>query len=265
MSYGTMTTRRGKSGKAKRWALRRAFVTGATGLLGSALVERLLAVRSEVVALVHDWPMASPFMSYARAPYLTLVQGNVEDQGLLQRVLHQYEITDFFHLAAQPLVGVAYMNPPVTFGVNIAGTWAALEAARGTTSLQSFVLASSDKAYGPSSKLPYAEDMALGAEHPYDVSKVCAEILARSYARTYGLPVGITRCANLYGGGDLNFSRIIPGTFKALLEGERPIIRSDGTYRRQYLYVDDAVEGYLALACALRERRHYCGSSAPAA
>lgn len=260
MSFGTMTMPRGKFGKLKGWALRRVFVTGATGLLGSALAARLLDLGSEVVALVHDWQMASPLMLYTRLPRLTLIQGDIQDQALQERALRQYEITDFFHLAAQPLVGVAYANPPATFGVNVAGTWAALEAARRAATLQSFVLASSDKAYGPSSQLPYTEDMALGAEHPYDASKVCAEVLARSYARTYALPIGITRCANLYGGGDLNFSRIVPGTFKALLAGERPIIRSDGTYRRQYLYVDDAVEGYLYLSEALRQG-HYRGEA----
>lgn len=237
------------------WRKQTALVTGSSGLLGSWLTHHLLQRGATVVALVHDWNNASPLLQGARHPRLTLIKGDVEDEQALHRVFHQYEISDCFHLAAQPLVGLAYDRPTATFRTNIAGTWNILEAARQAKHIQSVIVASSDKAYGAHEHLPYTETMPLLADTPYDVSKACAELLTRSYAKTFKLPVAITRCTNLYGGGDLNFSRIIPGTIKSAFENEAPIIRSDGTYQREYLYVEDAVVGYLKLSHAIASGR----------
>jgi len=175
----------------------------------------------------------------------------------LARILNEYEIDSVFHLAAQAIVRVANRSPLSTFESNIKGTWCMLEALRVEQGVARVVVASSDKAYGTQPLLPYTEEAPLLGGHPYDTSKACADLLAQSYARTYGLPIGITRCGNLFGGGDLNFDRLIPGTIHSLLRDEAPVIRSDGTYVRDYFYVKDAVDGYLLLAERLGDREFH--------
>jgi len=223
-------------------------VTGATGLVGSWLVRALLDRGADVVVLVRDWVPESELITGGQLESVTLIRGDVCDQTLLERILGEYEIVTVLHLAAQTIVPIANRNPVSTFETNIAGTWCLLEACRRTPTVKQIVLASSDKAYGDSTALPYLETMPLDATHPYDVSKACADLVARSYARTWGLPVVITRCGNFFGGGDLNWNRLVPGTMRAILRGERPLIRSDGTPIRDYIYVEDAVSGCLLLA-----------------
>ena len=177
-----------------------------------------------------------------------MVNGCLEDYSLIERTLNEYEMDTIFHLGAQTIVGSANRSPIGTFESNIKGTWNLLEAARSSKLIERIIIASSDKAYGEQEKLPYTEDMPLKGRHVYDVSKSCADLVAQSYYYTYGLPIGITRCGNFYGGGDLNFNRLIPGTTKSVLNNERPVIRSDGKYIRDYIYILDAVEAYLLLA-----------------
>ena len=179
---------------------------------------------------------------------MVTVRGDVRDQAALERVLGEYEIDTVFHLAAQTIVGIANRNPVSTFETNIAGTWALLEACRRSPTVKQVVIASSDKAYGDQEELPYDEDDAAAGRHPYDVSKSCADLIAQTYATTYGLPVAITRCGNFYGGGDLNWNRIVPGTIRSVLRGQRPVIRSDGNFVRDYFYVEDGAAAYLLLA-----------------
>jgi CDP-glucose 4,6-dehydratase len=189
------------------------------------------------------------------------VRGAVQDQALMERALGEYEIDCVFHLAAQTVVGTANRNPVSTFESNVQGTWALLEACRRSPLVRAIVFASSDKAYGAHERLPYDEGAALQGRHPYDVSKSCADLIAQSYATTYGTPVAITRCGNFYGGGDLNWNRLVPGTVRAALRGERPVIRSDGTLVRDYFYVEDGVGAYLELAEALRARPELAGEA----
>jgi CDP-glucose 4,6-dehydratase len=225
-------------------------VTGGTGFLGSHLVRQLVDLEASVVVLVRDEvPLTSVRRSWIGA--VTHVQGAVEDQETIERLLGEYGIQTVIHLAAQSQVEVANRNPVSTFESNIAGTWSVLEAARRSPVVTGVVLASSDKAYGDQPVLPYTEDMALGAIHPYDVSKACADLLARSYARTFGLPAAVTRCGNFFGPGDTNWARLVPGTIRSVLAGERPLIRSDGSLTRDYLYVVDGALSYLRLAEAL--------------
>jgi len=176
------------------------------------------------------------------------VRGDVRDQALLERLLGEFEIVTVLHLAAQTIVPIANRNPISTFESNVAGTWALLEAGRRSSTVKQLVLASSDKAYGESAELPYREDMPLQGRHPYDVSKSCADLIAQAYATTYGLPVVVTRCGNFFGGGDLNWNRVVPGTIRSILRGQRPIIRSDGRYVRDYFYVEDGAAAYMLLA-----------------
>jgi len=231
------------------WKDRNVFVTGATGLLGSCLVPELLQREANVVCLVRDWVPASRLVSSGAAAEATLVHGELEDYGLLVRVLNEYEIDSVFHLGAQTIVGTASRSALSTFEANIRGTWNVLEASRTCARLvERVVVASSDKAYGIHDELPYTEEMALAGRFPYDVSKSCADLIALSYFHTYGLPVAITRCGNLFGGGDLNFNRLIPGTIRSVLRDEPPVIRSDGKFIRDYFYVQDAAAAYLQLA-----------------
>jgi CDP-glucose 4,6-dehydratase len=223
------------------------FVTGATGLVGSWLVRRLLGVGSDVVCLVRDWIPRSELVATRLIDHVRVVRGDVRDQRTLERVLGEYEIATVFHLAAQTTVGVANRNPASTLDTNIRGTWALLEACRRSPTVAQIVIASSDKAYGDQTALPYTEASPLLGRHPYDVSKSCADLLAQMYARTYDLPVCVTRCGNFYGGGDLNWNRIVPGTIRSVLRGERPVIRSDGTFVRDYFYVEDGAAAYVAL------------------
>lgn len=236
------------------WLERRILVTGGTGFVGAWLVRRLVDLGAEVVCLVRDAMPGSLLQISSYAGRVVTVRGELEDYHLLERVLSEYEIESIFHLGAQTIVGTASRSPMATFEANIRGTWNVLEAARAhQDTVSRVVVASTDKAYGDHAGLPYTEDMALMGRHPYDVSKSCADLIAQAYARSYGLPVGVVRCGNVYGGGDLNYNRIIPGTIRSVLRGERPVIRSDGSYTRDYLYVEDAIQGYLALAEALSE------------
>jgi CDP-glucose 4,6-dehydratase len=219
--------------------------------LGAWLTLALTEHGADVVGLVRDWVPQSQLVLSGTYERIKIVRGDVTDYAMLERTLAEYEIETVFHLAAQTIVTIANRSPLSTFETNIKGTWLLLEAARRGETVRRMVIASSDKAYGTHEQLPYTEDAPLLACHPYDVSKACAEMLARTYAVTYNLPVAITRCANLYGGGDLNWNRIVPGTTRSVIYGERPVIRSDGTLVRDYLYVQDAVRGYLKLARAL--------------
>ena len=234
------------------WSDRPTLVTGATGLVGGWLVPRLVAAGADVVCLVRDWVPDSEFVRSGMIDRTRVVRGDVDDQALLERVINEYEVTTVIHLAAQTIVPIANRNPISTFEANIAGTWRLLEACRRTGGVESIVLASSDKAYGDSETLPYTEDAPLQGRHPYDVSKSCADLIGQAYAVTYDLPVVITRCGNFYGGGDLNWNRIVPGTIRSVLRGQRPIVRSDGEFIRDYFYVEDGAAAYMLLA----ERMH---------
>jgi len=228
------------------------LVTGATGLAGGWLVRRLLALRAQVVCLVRDWVPASTLLAGGSRDDATLVFGDVRDQAVAERALGDYEVEVVFHLAAQTIVPTANRNSVETLDTNIRGTWTLLEACRRSPRVAAIVVASSDKAYGAQQSLPYRETTPLAPVHPYDVSKACADLIARSYAATYDLPVAVTRAGNFFGGGDLNWSRVVPGTIRSALRGRAPTIRSDGTPLRDYIYIEDAVEAYLLLAEAVR-------------
>ena len=230
------------------WRDRPVFVTGASGLLGGWLARRLLDAEADVVCLVRDWVPNSELVRGGLLDRVKTVRGDVTDRDTVERVLGEYEIVTVLHLAAQTIVGIANRNPLSTFESNIQGTWELLEACRRSPSVKQIVVASSDKAYGERAELPYTEDAPLVGRHPYDVSKSCADLIARAYAATYGLPVAVTRCGNLYGGGDLNWSRIVPGTIRSVLRHQRPVIRSDGEFIRDYFYVEDAAAATLTLA-----------------
>jgi CDP-glucose 4,6-dehydratase len=238
------------------WRTRRVLVTGATGMIGAWLVKALLARDAHVIALVYDSDPRSELYRSGDIARVSVVNGGLEDFATVERAVSGHEVDTVFHLGAQALVGVAERSPLPTFEVNIRGTYHVLEACRVHRGLvDRVIVASSDKAYGAHGHLPYTEDMPLAGVHPYEVSKSCADLLAQSYHRTYGLPVAIARCGNVYGGGDLNWSRIVPGTIRALLQGERPVVRSDGTYVRDYFYVEDAAEAYVRLADGLADPR----------
>lgn len=230
------------------WRDRPTLITGATGLLGGWLTARLVDSEASVVCLVRDWVPRSVLLDGDLSSRVTIVRGDVRDQALLERVLGEYEIDTVMHLAAQSIVPIANRNPISTFETNIGGTWSMLEASRRSPTVKQIVYASSDKAYGDGDQLPYSESTPLRGKHPYDVSKSCGDLIAQSYAATYGLPVAITRCGNFFGGGDLNWNRIVPGTIRAALRGERPNIRSDGTLVRDYFYVEDGAAAYMLLA-----------------
>jgi len=230
------------------WQDRPVLVTGATGLVGSWLTRRLVEAGADVVCLVRDWVPQSELVRTRTIEKVKVVRGDVRDRDLLERTIGEYETSTVIHLAAQTIVGIANRNPVSTFESNIQGTWNLLEACRRSPGIRSIVIASSDKAYGDQEDLPYGEDTPLQGSHPYDVSKSCADLITRTYAQTYGLPVAVTRCGNFYGGGDLNWNRIVPGTIRSVLRGEEPIIRSDGQYVRDYFYVEDGAAAYMLLA-----------------
>ena len=239
----------------KFWRDRNVFVTGCTGLLGTCLTQRLIDLGAQVTGLVRDHVPQSYLVSSHSIEKINVVRGSVEENALLERTLNEYEIDTVFHLAAQTIVGTANRNPTSTFESNVQGTWALLEACRRNTLVKRIVVASSDKAYGDCDQLPYDESTPLRGRHPYDVSKSCADLISQSYAVTYNAPVAVTRCGNFYGPGDLNFNRLIPGTIRSLLRNEKPLIRSDGTYIRDYIYVKDGVEAYLLTAQKLEEAK----------
>jgi CDP-glucose 4,6-dehydratase len=230
------------------WRRRPVLVTGCTGLLGSWLTHELARLGAAVVGLVRDHVPHSNFSRLGLADRIVVVAGDVESLPILRRTLSEYEVDTVFHLAAQTIVPIANRDPVSTFETNIKGSWNLLEAARHQPTVKRIVVASSDKAYGAGDTLPYSERAPLRGSHPYDVSKSCADLLAGAYWTSYRLPVCITRCGNLFGGGDLNFSRLVPGTIRSAWLDEAPIIRSDGTLVRDYFYVKDAVDAYLMLA-----------------
>ncbi|MCQ1538465.1 NAD-dependent epimerase/dehydratase family protein [Methanocalculus taiwanensis] len=236
------------------WHGKRVLVTGSTGVIGINLINRLEDHGADVVALVRDWvPRTRTIGTWLDGDSgVTLVRGELEDRDLIMRTLAEYETEYVFHLGAQTIVGVGNRSPITTFKANIEGTWNLLESIRVlndySPDIKAVCVASSDKAYGSSPTLPYHEKMPLHGEHPYDVSKSCADLIAQSYGRTYKLPISIARMGNIYGPGDLNFNRIVPGSIKSIIEGNNPEIRSDGTPIREYFYVEDAVDAYLTMA-----------------
>jgi len=235
------------------WKDKNVFVTGCTGLLGTHLCELLIGRGANVVGLMRDYVPRSRLFTEQLKQKMVVVNGNVENYRLLERAINEYEIDSVFHLAAQTIVGTAAKNPLHTFDANIRGTWNLLEACRRNTGVRRIIAASSDKAYGEHNHLPYKEDTPLAGRHPYDVSKSCADLIAQMYSHTYELPVCVTRCGNFFGPGDLNFNRLVPGTILSALQGVKPVIRSDGTYIRDYIYVKDGAEAYLFLAQRMDE------------
>jgi CDP-glucose 4,6-dehydratase len=237
------------------WSDKNVFITGCTGLLGSWLTKALVEQGANVTGLIRDWIPKSNLNWSGFNDKINIVRGELEDYFLLERALNEYEIDTVFNLAAQTIVTIANRNPISTFETNIKGTWNLLEACRRSNLVERVVFASSDKAYGSQDDLPYDESTPLEGRHPYDVSKSCADLLCRSYYETYHLPVCVTRCGNFYGGGDLNFNRIVPGTIRSVLHNERPIIRSNGKMVRDYFYIEDGAEAYMALAEQIKEKK----------
>jgi len=243
------------------WDARPVLITGASGLIGSALTRLLVEADAEVVCLIRDWVPQSELVRSRLLERVHAVRGDILDLQFVERVLGEYEVDTVLHLAAQAIVSVANRNPLATLESNIRGTWTVLEAARRSPRVKQIVVASSDKAYGDHPKLPYTEDMPLQGRHPYDVSKSCSDLVAQMFANTYGLPVCITRCGNVYGPGDLNWNRIVPGTMRSAHKGERPVIRSDGKFVRDYLFVDDGAAAYMLIAQALAQRNELRGEA----
>lgn len=235
--------------RAEFWAGRNVFVTGATGIVGSWLVKELLNLDAHVIALIHDYDPKSELIRSGDIGRVSVVSGALEDFWTMERAINRHEPDTVFHLGAQPIVDVAHRFPLQTFEANIRGTYNLLEACRIHGQLvKRLVIASSDKAYGGHTELPYTEEMELKGRHPYEASKSCTDLLSQCYSHTYQSPLSIVRCGNIYGGGDLNWSRIVPATVRSLLRGERPILRSDGSFLRDYIYVKDAVGAYLCVA-----------------
>jgi len=235
------------------WQNRNVYVTGATGFLGSWVVSELNNLGANVVGLVRDVSKTAKDGLIQNSELSHIVFGQLEDHEVQLRAINEYEVETVFHLGAQPIVGTANRNPRSTFEANIRGTWNVLEACRSVSTVKQVVIASSDKAYGAQPVLPYDESMPLQGNHPYDVSKSCTDLIAQTYHNTYGVPVCITRCGNFFGGGDLNFNRIVPGTIRSALDGKAPVIRSDGTLIRDYVYVRDVALFYLYLAEAMQD------------
>jgi len=237
------------------WFGKRVLITGGTGFIGSWLVKSLIKNGSKVTLLVRDLH-PNVFFSLKQNQLFpkNIVIGDLSNYDLVTRIFNEYEIEACFHLAAQAIVGVANQSPLSTFTSNIKGTWNLLEAARNSKTLDRMIVASSDKAYGEPIEVPIPESHPLLASHPYDASKACEEILAKTYYHSYGLPIAISRCSNIYGGGDLNFSRIIPDIIRSILLDKQPIIRSDGKSIREYLYISDVISGYLSLGKNLSQK-----------
>ncbi|MBI4356145.1 MAG: GDP-mannose 4,6-dehydratase [Candidatus Omnitrophica bacterium] len=243
------------------WEDRAVFVTGCTGLLGSWMTKALVGSGARVVGLVRDQVPDSLLVQEGLEAQITVVRGSVEEYALLERILNEYEVETVFHLAAQTIVTIANRNPLSTFESNIRGTWNVLEACRRVPAVRQVLVASSDKAYGTQPHLPYDETMPLQGRHFYDVSKSCADLLSASYFEMAQLPVCIMRCGNFYGGGDLNFNRIVPQTIRAALRNAAPVIRSDGSYVRDWIYIEDAVAAYVLLAERMAEQPKLLGEA----
>lgn len=243
------------------WLDRPTLVTGATGLVGSWVVRRLHEAGADVVCLVRDQVPQSELVRSGLVQKVKVVSSDVRDQAVVERALGEYEIDTVIHLAAQTTVPIANRNPLSTFQTNIGGTWTVLEACRRSPAVKQIVLASSDKAYGTAPSLPYTEETPLQGRHPYDVSKSCADLIAQAYAATYTLPVAVTRCGNFFGGGDLNWNRLVPGTIRSILRDQAPVIRSDGLFVHDYFYVEDGAAAYLLLAQRLAEDRSLAGQA----
>lgn len=243
------------------WLDRPTFVTGGTGLVGSWLIQRLLDAGADVICLVRDWVPQSEAVRSNNLERVKVVRGDIRDRDILERALGEFEVDTVIHLAAQTIVTIANRNPISTFETNIQGTWNLLEACRRSPKVKQIVIASSDKAYGDQKILPYDENTPLQGQHPYDVSKSAADLIAYTYAKSFQLPVAITRCGNFYGGGDLNWNRIIPGTIRSIIRGQRPVIRSDGNYIRDYFYVEDGAAAYMLLAEQLGARPELAGEA----
>jgi len=237
------------------WRQKHVFVTGCTGLVGSWLTKRLVEEGATVVGLIRDMVPYSNLRWSGFEEQIVTVRGDISDYDFVLRALNEYEIDTCFHLAAQTIVTIANRSPLSTFDANIRGTWTLLEAARNTPTMKRLVVASSDKAYGAQDDLPYQEDSPLIGRHPYDVSKSCTDLLAQTYHHTYSLPIGISRFGNVFGGGDLNFNRIVPDTMRAVCHNRNPVIRSDGSPTRDYLYVVDVADAYMCLAENLDDPR----------
>lgn len=230
------------------WSDKRVLVTGATGMVGAWLTRWLVDAGAHTVAFISDTDPQSELIRSGYINRVSVINGRLENYDDIERAINNQEVDSIFHLGAQPIVGSANRSPRHTFESNIQGTWNLLDSVRVLDGLvKRIVVASSDKAYGTQPVLPYTENMPLSGDHPYEVSKSCTDLIASTYAQTYGMPVTIARCGNIYGGGDLNWNRIVPGTFRSLIRGEQPILRSDGTFIRDYLHVDDIVSAYLLL------------------
>ncbi len=238
------------------WKNKNIFVTGATGLVGSWLVKDLLKNSCSIVALVFDCDLRSELCRSQDIQRIKVEKGRLENFSLLKKIISKHRIDGVFHLGAQTIVNQAYESPFLAFESNVRGTYNILEACRLQKKIPYVVVASSDKAYGYQKNLPYREDSSpLEGRFPYDVSKSCADLLAQSYFHSYGLPISIARCGNIYGGGDLHFSRIVPGTICSLLQNERPVLRSDGKYTRDYIYVRDIALAYLHLMEKMSDKK----------
>lgn len=243
------------------WRDRPTLVTGATGFLGGWIVRKLLERQAQVVCVVRDWVPQCELVRSKLIEKVHVIRGDVRDQTLLERALGESEIRTVLHLAAQTTVGISNRNPISTLDTNVRGTWSLLEACRRSPLVGQIVVASSDKAYGDRGGESYDEGDPLLAKHPYDMSKACADMIAQSYNTTYGLPVSITRCGNFYGGGDLNWNRLVPGTIRSVIRGQRPAIRSDGHCVRDYFYIEDAAHAYLLLAESMAARQELHGQA----
>jgi len=230
------------------WKNRNVFITGCTGFLGSCITQHLLDSQANVTGLIKDWVPKSKLLIDNNITEINIVSGDLSDLEIIEKALDRHEIDTVIHLAAVTTVGLANRHPYLAFETNVKGTWNILEACRKYSGIKRIIVASSDKAYGQQKVLPYFENMPLQGRHPYDVSKSCADLICQSYFHSYKLPVCITRCGNFYGPGDLNYNRIIPGTIQSILKHEAPIIRSDGLFVRDYLYIEDAAEAYLKLS-----------------
>jgi len=236
-------------------------VAGGAGFLGSWVVHKLLLRGANVVCLVRERSLRSEIIGHDLLRRVRIVRGDIRDQAQLESILRDHSIATLFHLAAQAIVGVANTNPAATLDINIAGTVALLEACRRSSGVKQIIVASSDKAYGDAGEQAYNEDMPLRGKHPYDVSKACSDMIVRSYAATFELPAIVTRCGNFYGPGDLNWNRVVPGTIRSLCEGMRPVIRSDGKYVRDYIYVEDAANAHIMLAEKLSDKPRLRGEA----